>query len=126
MAQRTASTTLRNSTRVPSPVRFTTPDHPLLNAPNKIAATDFDGWVQERGLYFANPFDPKYETPLACHDPGEPDRLGGLLFTHYGKGTFSYCAYAMFRQLPAGVPGALKLFVNLISAGKLNGLQPTP
>ncbi|HVP40013.1 MAG TPA: PIG-L family deacetylase [Candidatus Saccharimonadales bacterium] len=101
-----------------APVSFLLPGHPLLTQPNRIEASDFDGWVQERGLYFANPWDPKYETPLACHDPGEPDRPGGLLYARYGKGVFLYSAYAWFRQLPAGVPGALKLFVNQVSAGR--------
>ena len=74
--------------------------------------------MQERGLYFANPFDPRYETPLSCHDPGEPALPGGTLYARFGKGVFIYSAYAWFRQLPAGVPGALKLFVNMVSAGR--------
>ncbi len=92
------------------------PGHPLLTRPNAIGPADFAGWVQERGLYFANPADPRYERVLACHDPGEPDRDGGLLYARHGKGVFVYCAYAMFRQLPAGVPGAWRLFANLVSA----------
>jgi hypothetical protein len=89
---------------------------PLLSAPNRITAADFDGWVQERGLYFADTWDPKYSTPLSCHDPGEPERKGGLLYARHGKGVFVYTGYAFFRELPAGVPGALRLFANLVSA----------
>ena len=96
---------------------FVKPASPLLNVPNRITAGDFTGWVQERGLWFASPFDAGYETPLACHDPGEPDRRGGLIAAKHGKGTFVYTGYAFFRQLPAGVPGAWRLFANLVSSG---------
>ena len=99
-----------------APVRFVHPDHPLLNVPNKISETDFAGWVQERGLNFTQNWDPKYTTILASNDPGEPEKEGGELYTHYGKGVFIYTAYSWFRQLPAGVPGAYKLFANLVSA----------
>ena len=92
------------------------PAHPLLNTPNRIGPADFAGWVQERGLYFANPWDSHYEVPLSAHDPGEPAREGGLLYARSGRGVFIYCAYAMFRQLPAGVPGAYRLFANMVSA----------
>ena len=98
-----------------APMTMKAPAHALLNKPNKIAATDFDGWVQERGLYFANPWDPKYEVVLSCNDPNEPARDGGLITTHYGKGVFIYTGFAWFRQLPAGVPGAYRLFANLVS-----------
>lgn len=98
-----------------APMRFLKPDHPLLHQPNKITSADFDGWVQERGLYYANPWDPKYDTPLSANDPGEPPRDGGLLYTRYGKGVFVYTGLAFFRQLPAGVPGAWRLFANLVS-----------
>jgi LmbE family N-acetylglucosaminyl deacetylase len=94
------------------------PTHPLVTTPNKIGPADFAGWVQERGLWFANPWDPAYETVLSCHDPGEPDRPGGLLYMRHGKGVFIYTGYAWFRQLPAGVPGAWRLFANLVSSGK--------
>ena len=107
-----------------APVVFLAPDHPLLNVPNKITPKDFDGWIQERGLYFASQWDERYETLLACHDPGEPDKKGGLLYAHYGKGIFIYTAYAWFRQLPAGVPGAFRLFANIISAGKTTEQLP--
>lgn len=101
-----------------APVTFPVPDHPLLTFPNKITSGDFDGWVQERGLYFASSWDEKYEAVLSSNDPGEPDRKGGLLYSRYGKGVFIYTAYAWFRQLPAGVPGAFRIFANLISAEK--------
>ncbi|HEV7425370.1 MAG TPA: hypothetical protein VGQ46_03310, partial [Thermoanaerobaculia bacterium] len=99
-----------------APVRFVHPDSPLLNVPNKITAADFSGWVQERGLNFIKDWDPQYQTVLASNDPGEPEKEGGELYAHYGKGTFVYTSYAWFRQLPAGVPGAYKMFVNLVSA----------
>ena len=99
-----------------APVKFVDPAHPLLNTPNKITPADFEGWVQERGLYFTNNWDPKYSTPLATNDPGEPEHAGGELYAHYGKGVFIYTSYAWFRQLPAGVPGAYKLFANMVSA----------
>jgi hypothetical protein len=99
-----------------APVRFVHPDSPLLNTPNKISAADFNGWVQERGLNFVKDWDPQYQTVLASNDPGEPEKEGGELFAHYGKGTFVYTSYSWFRQLPAGVPGAYKMFVNLVSA----------
>jgi LmbE family N-acetylglucosaminyl deacetylase len=92
------------------------PGHALLNFPNKILPVDFDGWVQERGLYFADQWDPQYVALLSCHDQGEAPQKGGLLFAKYGKGVFVYTGYSFFRQLPEGVPGALKLFVNLISS----------
>ncbi len=101
-----------------APVVFLLPEHPLLNFPNKITSRDFEGWIQERGLYFATQWDEKYETPISCHDPGEPDRKGGLLYARYGDGVFIYTAYAWFRQLPAGVPGAFRLFSNMMAAGK--------
>ena len=91
------------------------PAHPLLTTPNRITAADFEGWVQERGLYFASPWDPKYETVLAAHDPGEEDLAGGLLYARHGRGVFIYTGLAFFRELPAGVPGAYRLFVNMVS-----------
>ena len=93
-------------------------EHPILKFPNRIAAGDFDGWIQERGLYFAGKWDAKYDAPLAMNDAGEPARKGGLLVTKYGKGAFIYTGLAFFRQLPAGVPGAYRLFANLISYGR--------
>jgi hypothetical protein len=100
-----------------APIALLKPSHPLLNTPNKIGPDDFTGWVQERGLSFADRWDPAYEALLSCHDPGEPARDGGLLVTRFGKGTFIYSGYAWFRQLPAGVPGAWRLFANLVSTG---------
>jgi len=99
-----------------SPVKFLKPDDPLLNTPNKITQDDFHGWVQERGLYYWTQFDSKYAPLLAMNDPGEPDLNGGLVYTHYGEGTYIYTGLAFFRQLPEGVPGAYRLFVNLLSA----------
>ena len=89
--------------------------HPLFHFPNEILPSDFDGWVQERGLYFADKWDEKCTALLSCHDEGEEPQNGGLLVATYGKGVFIYTGYSFFRQLPAGVPGALKLFVNMIS-----------
>lgn len=101
-----------------SPVKFLKPNDPLLNTPNKIAQEDFKGWVQERGLYFWTQFDPKYTPLLAMNDPGEPELNGGLVYTHYGKGTYIYTGLSFFRQLPEGVPGAYRLFVNLLSPSR--------
>lgn len=99
-------------------VRFLKPESPLLNLPNKITQRDFDHWIQERGLYFANEWDSKYETILSSNDPTENPLDGGLLYTKYGKGNYIFTGYAFFRQLPAGVSGAYRLFANLISVGK--------
>ena len=101
-----------------SPVKFLKPGDPLLNHPNKITQDDFKGWTQERGLYFWTEFDPKYTALLGMHDPGEPELNGALVYTHFGKGTYIYTGLAFFRQLPDGVPGAYRLFVNLLSASR--------
>jgi len=101
-----------------SPVTFLLANHPILKIPNIIGAKDFEGWVQERGLHFADQWDPRYETPLETHDPDEAQLAGGLLFARYGQGAFVYTAHAWFRQLPAGVPGAYRVFANLLSAGR--------
>jgi hypothetical protein len=101
-----------------APVSFASPDHPLLQAPNRITPRDFEGWVQERGLYFMGTWDNRYQTVLSCHDPGEPPLAGGMLYARYGKGVYIYTAYSWFRQLPAGVPGAYRVFANLLSAGR--------
>jgi hypothetical protein len=98
-------------------VRFLAPDHPALNAPNKITAEDFAGWVQERGLYFADKWDPAFTALLSSNDDGEPPRDGGLLVARYGEGWFVYTGYSFFRQFPAGVPGAYRLFANLVALG---------
>ena len=100
-------------------VNFLKPQDSLLNRPNKITAKDFDGWVQERGLYYWTDFDTTKYTPLlSMHDPGEKDLNGGLVYTKLGKGTYIYTGLAFFRQLPEGVPGAYRLFVNLLSASR--------
>lgn len=99
-------------------VRFIAEDHSLLRVPNKITAADFDGWVQERGLYFMSDWDERYDAVIVCNDPGEEPLPGGMLYARYGKGAYVFSAYSWFRQLPAGVPGAYRIFANLISAGK--------
>jgi LmbE family N-acetylglucosaminyl deacetylase len=99
-----------------APVAFLKPAHPLLTSPNKLGDEDFAGWVQERGIYFAGSHDPGYDAVLGSHDPGEPSRDGGLLYAKHGAGAFVYCGYALFRQVPAGVPGAWRLLANLVSA----------
>jgi hypothetical protein len=100
-----------------APVEILDPQNPILNYPNKITGHDFDGWVQERGLYFMSNWDDHFHPLLVSNDPGERPQRGGLLVALYGKGTYIYSGYAFFRQLPAGVPGAIRLFVNLLSAG---------
>jgi len=99
-------------------VTILNPDHEVLNYPNKISTKDFDGWVQERGLYFPNKWDKHFEPLLSMHDPGEKAKKGSLLVAKYKKGYFIYTGLSFFRELPAGVPGAYKLFSNLISIGK--------
>ena len=99
-------------------VKFLKPDDPLLNTPNKITAADFQNWVQERGLYYWSDFDAKYTPLLSMHDPGEKDLNGGLVYTPLGKGIYIYTGLAFFRELPEGVPGAYRLFVNLLSASQ--------
>lgn len=101
-----------------SPVTFLLPDHPALNTPNKIARADFDGWVQERGIYFPNQWDDHFKPILAFKDPGEPPLEGGILIAAHGRGNVIYTSLAWFRELPAGVPGAYRLFANLVSLGK--------
>jgi LmbE family N-acetylglucosaminyl deacetylase len=101
-----------------SPMRILDPGNRIFNQPNKITAADFQGWVQERGLYFMNTWDPHYKALLSGNDPGEEPKNGGMLLTQYGKGYYIYTAYAWFRQLPAGVPGAFRIFANMISLGR--------
>ncbi len=96
-------------------MRILQPDHQALTTPNTITVRDFDGWVQERGLYFPDRWDAAFTPLLACHDPGEPPAEGALLVAPYGKGHVVYTSLAFFRQFPAGVPGAYRLFANLIS-----------
>jgi hypothetical protein len=92
-------------------------NHPILKGPNPVTAKDFEGWVQERGLYFTSDWDKNYTTPIAFQDPGESFLRGSLLHTKYGNGTYTYSGISWFRHLPAGVPGAVKIFVNLIEQG---------
>jgi LmbE family N-acetylglucosaminyl deacetylase len=103
-----------------SPVRFLAQENPLLNFPNKITPDDFKGWVQERGLYFWGQFDPRYQAVLGLRDPGEEETTGGLVYARDGKGVYVYTGLSFFRELPAGVPGAFRLFVNLLSQSRLN------
>jgi LmbE family N-acetylglucosaminyl deacetylase len=100
-----------------APVEILQSGDRVFHFPNQIAAHDFDGWVQERGLYFMDKWDDHFNPLLACNDPGQPEQKGGLLRAQFGKGTYIYTGYAFFRQLPDGVPGAVRLFVNLLSAG---------
>ncbi len=101
-----------------SPVTFLLPDHPALNTPNKITRADFEGWVQERGIYFPVEWDKHFKPILAFKDPNEPPLEGGILIAPHGHGNVIYTSLAWFRELPAGVPGAYRLFANLVSLGK--------
>lgn len=96
-------------------VRIVKPDHPVMNRPNKITSLDFNGWVQERGLYFPSKWDPDFQAILSMNDTGEPAREGSLLVAQYGAGYFVYTGLSFFRQLPEGVPGAYRLLANLVS-----------
>ncbi len=97
------------------------PANPVFNWPNKITSKDFDHWVEERGSKFLTSWDSHYEPLLETHDPGQEEQKGGLVYAKYGKGTYIYCAYAFYRQMPEGVPGSYRLFANLISLGKQPG-----
>jgi LmbE family N-acetylglucosaminyl deacetylase len=101
-----------------APVKFLNPASPLLHQPNEITERDFDGWIQERGLYFASKWDDHYQALFEAHDPGEKPQTGITLYTRYGKGAYVFTAFSWFRELPAGVPGAFRIFANLLSAGK--------
>ncbi len=100
-----------------APVEFLS-THPLMQKPNQITDKDFEGWVQERGLYFATNVDPRYTSLFTMHDPGEKPMTGGTLYTPIGKGAYVFTPLSWFRQLPNGVPGAFRIFANLLSAGK--------
>ncbi len=100
-----------------APVEILAPQDAIFNFPNKITPQDFDGWIQERGVNFMGQWDDKFRPLLASGDPGEIALKGGLLEAKLGKGTYIYTGYAFFRQLPVGVPGAIRLYVNLLSAG---------
>jgi hypothetical protein len=99
-----------------APVKILDPSNPIFHSPNEITQKDFEGWVQERGLYFMSQWDSKFTPLLETHDPNEDEQKGGLILAQYGKGTYIYTGYAFFRQLPAGVPGAVRLFVNLLGS----------
>jgi hypothetical protein len=100
-----------------APVEILAPQDSIFSFPNKITRADFDGWIQERGVNFMSQWDDRYRPLLASADPGEAPLKGGLLRASVGKGTYIYTGYAFFRQLPAGVPGAIRLYVNLLAAG---------
>ncbi len=108
-----------------SEVRILKPEHPLLNSPNKVSSKDFEGWVQERGLYFPSAWAPEYEALLSMNDTGEPARDGSLLVAKYGNGQYVYTSLSFFRELPEGVAGAYKLFANIVSLGKSTKLAQT-
>jgi LmbE family N-acetylglucosaminyl deacetylase len=101
-----------------APIELLKSGHPLLSVPNNITQQDWSGWVQERGLYFASAWDPKYEALISSQDPGEKPLPGGMLYARHGKGVYVFTAHSWFRQLPAGVPGAYRIFANLLSAGR--------
>ena len=101
-------------------IRFNEPASSTLNFPNKISPDDFTGWKQERGIYFASDADPAYQKVLSMNDPGEKANDGSLIVAKYGKGNFVYTGLVFFRELPAGIPGAYRLFVNLLSIPKNN------
>ncbi|HEX4748151.1 MAG TPA: PIG-L family deacetylase [Bryobacteraceae bacterium] len=101
-----------------SEVRILQPPNPVFNWPNKISAADFSGWVEERGSKWMKSWDPHYEALLEAHDEGQAPQEGGLLYAKYGKGVYIYNAWAFYRQLPEGVPGAYRLFANLLSLPK--------
>ncbi|MHA4810710.1 PIG-L family deacetylase [Flavitalea flava] len=102
-------------------VNFLQPDHAVMNFPNKITDNDFAGWVQERGIYFADQTDPAYEKVFSMKDPGEQDQSGSLIIAAYGKGKFVYTGLVFFRELPAGVPGAYRLLANIIALNRKKG-----
>ena len=102
-------------------VNFLLPGHAVLNYPNKITAKDFDNWVQERGIYFADQADAAYEMPLSMADPNEKEQKGSLIIASHGKGKFVYTGLVFFRELPAGVPGAYRLLANIIALNKKKG-----
>ncbi len=101
-----------------SEVKILKPQHPALSSPNQITSKDFEGWVQERGLYFPDQWDPHFEALISTSDPGEAPMDGSLLVSEYGKGYYVYTGLSFFRELPEGVPGAYKLFANLVSLSK--------
>ena len=105
-------------TKEEAEMTFLAPDHPVVNTPNKLTERDFEGWIQERGLYFPEEWDEAYTPIFSAHDPGEDPLEGSLLVAEYGEGHIVYTGLSFFRELPAGVPGAYRLFANLLSVGK--------
>jgi len=101
-----------------SQVEILDPSNPVFTWPNKITAKDFENWVEERGSKFLESWDAAYEPLLETHDPGQAPQKGGLVYAKYGKGVYIYNAYAFYRQMPEGVPGAYRFFANMISLGK--------
>ncbi len=107
-----------------APMKLLAPDNPLLSWPNRITTADFNGWVEERGHSFIDTWDPGYTALTETADPGQDPQRGGWLVAHPGKGTYIYCAYALYRQLPELVPGAYRLLANQLSAGTEDRSQP--
>ena len=105
-------------------MRIVNQEHPVLNYPNKIDANDFENWIQERGLYFASEWDEKYETIISSNDKGEDPSEGGMLIAKYGDGYFVYSSFSWFRQLPAGVPGAYRIFANMLALSNEYDTRP--
>ncbi len=110
-------------TRPDAPVTLLDGDHAVLRMPNEIRTEDFDGWVHDRGLYFFGEWDRRYTPVLACADPGDEPQRGGLLVAAHGRGTYVYSGYSFFRQIPAGVPGAIRLFANLLAIPHVHILE---
>lgn len=102
-------------TQEDAPVKWLLPDHPALHYPNILQPADFDGWIQERGLYFTSDADPHYSRLFEMHDSGSQPLDGSTIVCNYGKGKYVYSSLDFFRELPAGVPGAFRLFVNLLA-----------
>jgi hypothetical protein len=107
-----------------APVRILVPDHSVFTTPNRIAAADWSDWVQERSVNEWTTFDTHYVALLESHDPDTPPRQGGEVLAPVGRGVYVYTAYAWFRQLPAGVPGAYRLFANLLALGRAHAQPP--
>jgi hypothetical protein len=101
-----------------APIVFTEPGHPLLNYPNKIGPADFKNWIQERGLYYPREWDAHYSALFSTNDPGEKPLKGGLLAAKFGKGYYIYTSMVWYRELREGVPGAYRMFANMISYGR--------
>jgi hypothetical protein len=104
-----------------APITPLVPDHPLLSWPNRLGEADWEGWVQERGLYFPGEWDDAYQELLSAHDPGEEPLVGGYLVSRYGKGTYVYTSYVWYRQLRALHPGGFRAFANMLSLPRYEG-----